>query len=185
MTQTNGPMEICEFNSRLDAFHDRELDHAAAAQVAEHVKRCPACAEALAQLQRVSGLFANDREDSAAAEVSAAELLPIHAAVDREIAARPASTVDRSFWRTAGMLGALAASVLIIASAWLWETPVPHQSIGTVASAGPAWERVATTLEVDPLPQVNADPLVDRSALADAHGDLTDWMLANLKGAHP
>jgi anti-sigma factor RsiW len=181
----SGAMDVCEFNSRLDAFHDRELDATAAAAVAEHVRHCPACADALEQLQRVSTLFSHDREESAAAEVSAAEILSIHAAVDRQIAGRSLSPVDRNFWRTAGMLSALAASVLIIASAWLWETPAARPHSGAVASAGPAWERVATTLDVDPLPQVNADPLIDRSAVADAHMDVTDWMLAKLKGAVP
>jgi anti-sigma factor RsiW len=177
-------MQPCEFNSRLDAFHDHELDAEAAAQVAEHVKHCPTCAEALERLQRVSAIFSHDRDESAAMERSAADLLPIHAAVDREIAAA-AMPVDGGFWRIAGMMGALAASVLIIASAWLLETPAARPPLGPVASTGPAWERVATTLDVDPLPQVNADPLVDHSALADAHADVTDWMLANLKGAVP
>jgi anti-sigma factor RsiW len=179
----NGVMDTCDFNSRIAAYHDGELDAAMTSRVAEHVKGCAACADTLDQLRQVSGLFSQAREQ-AAVEVSAAELRPIHDAVDREIA-RVRPTVDRNFWRTAGTLGALAASVLIVASAWLFETPAPHGPGALQISAAPAWERVATTLRVDPLPQVNADPLVDRSALADAHESVADWMLANLKGSQP
>ncbi len=175
-------MTGCGFESRLDAFHDGELNADDQARVAEHVAGCAACGDALREMQRMS-LLLGGRRDEALSEVSADELARLHAAVDRQIM-RSRFQVDPSFWRTAGVLSGLAASVLIVASAWLLETPSVRQSspsFGPVAMQQD-WERVAMTLRSDPLPYSGPEANPDQSALADAHANMTDWMLENLKG---
>jgi len=174
-------MTGCECESRLDAFHDGELGPADRAQVAGHVAKCPACAAVLQQMQRMSLLLGRGRGD-VWADVSADEMARLHGAVDREIK-RFRLQVDPSFWRTAALLSGLAASVLVVASAWLAETPPAQQATGPSAVAlQPAWERVAMTLQADPLPYAGPQASPDQSALADAHASMTDWMLENLKG---
>jgi anti-sigma factor RsiW len=174
-------MSGCEFESRLDGFHDGELGADEQARVAEHVAKCPACGAALEQMRRMSALLASGRGDGSA-DVSADEIARLHAAVDREMK-RSRFQVDRSFWRTAALLSGLAASVLIVASAWLMETPAPRQTAKLEpAVVQPAWERVAMTLQADPLPYAGPQATPDQSALADADANMTDWMLENLKG---
>jgi anti-sigma factor RsiW len=175
-------MTGCEFESRLDALHDGELSAAEQARVAEHVASCASCGGALQQMQRMS-LLLGSRRDDVSKEVSAGELARLHAAVDRQII-RARFQVDPSFWRTAGVLSGLAASVLIVASAWLMETPAARQPATALAPAAvqPDWERVAMTLRADPLPYSGPEANPDHSALADAHANMTDWMLENLKG---
>jgi anti-sigma factor RsiW len=175
-------MTGCGFESRLDAFHDGELSAAERARVAEHVAGCASCGAALQQMQQMSLLLGSRRED-VSTKVSAGELARLHAAVDRQIM-RSRFQVDPSFWRTAGVLSGLAASVLIVASAWLMETPAARQpalSLEPVALQ-PDWERIAMTLRADPLPYSGPEAMPDQSALADAHANMTDWMLENLKG---
>ena len=146
-------MNGCRIESRLDAYYDGELEAAEQARIAEHVQGCPACRMALEQMRQMSALLAGDRPD-AVHEVGASEIARIHAAVNREMN-RSAFQVDRSFWRAAVLVSGLAASVLIIASAWLMETPAPRtQPLVAVEPTAPqpAWERVAMTLQADPLP---------------------------------
>ena len=85
----------------------------------------------------------------------------------------------------AGILTGLAASVLVVASAWLWEAPAPATGRARVVFApAPAaeWERVAMTLDAGPLNGVPGPPagtdFPGRTVLADAR--LADWMLQNL-----
>ncbi len=171
----------CGTEFRLDAYHDGELDAEERSRVAEHVQGCAACAEALEQMRRMTLLLGGERH-SATEDVSQDEIARLHAAVDRE-ANRSAFQIDRSFWRTAVVLSGLAASVLIIASAWLMETPAPRTHVATQPIGPEApWERYAMTLRADPLPYAGPEANPDQSALADAHANMTSWMLDNLKG---
>lgn len=178
-------MNGCGIETRLDAFHDGELNAAERAGIAEHLQGCAVCAAALEQMQRMSVLLASDRRDVSGelilSEVGTDEIGRIHAAVDREMNGS-AFLIDRSFWRTAAVLSGLAASVLIVASAWLMETPLPRAGVA-LHPAGPlqAWERVAMGRS-DPLPYAGPAANPDQSALADAHVNMTNWMLDHLKG---
>lgn len=177
-------MNGCGNKFRLNAFHDGELDAAERARVAEHLQGCADCATALDQLQRMSTLLIGDRTETPAGNnlVDAGEIARLHAAVDHEIN-RAAFQIDRSFWRTAAVLSGLAASVLIVASAWLMETPAPRAPVALQPSiAQEPWERVAMTLRADPLPYAGPEANPDPSAMADAHMTMTNWMLDNLKG---
>ena len=51
----------CEIGPLLSPYHDGELPAARAAEVAEHVKTCPACATELDELRRLSETFASAR----------------------------------------------------------------------------------------------------------------------------
>jgi hypothetical protein len=80
------------------------------------------------------------------------------------------------------VLTALAASVLVIASAWLWDAPPADALPAPVAvMPAPEWERVAMTLDTEPLPGLGPD-VPGRTVLADAR--LAEWMLQNL-GVRP
>ena len=72
-------------------------------------------------------------------------------------------------WRLGGVLGAMAASVLIVSGVWLTQIPKPQQQ-QTARTATPPqnWERIAVNLRVDPFP-VN-----DRSQTEFAKADLTE-----------
>ena len=84
-------------------------------------------------------------------------------------------------------MAALAASVLVVASAWLWALPGqggrPPPRLATRAPAlAPAaeWERLAMNLEAEPLPG-EAPQSPERQMLADAR--LAEWVLRNLEVA--
>jgi anti-sigma factor RsiW len=174
-------MSGCNFESRLDAFCDGEMNVTKYAAFRQHLNGCTNCSATVARTERMSQLFAPMRNQSAE-KVEANEIVRLHAAVDREMN-RAVFQVDRSFWRTAGLISGLAASVLIVASAWLTETPPVQRVIGPVAPAvQPAWEEVATNLTVDPLPSVGGGVNPDASAVAAADDKVTDWILENLKG---
>lgn len=167
-------MSDCPYKFRLDALHDGELDPQERIEIESHVHNCPACGVALAEIRRMAALF----EPLKAERLSGEELARVHTAVD-EPAEGP------GVLRIASVLTGLAASVLIIGTAWLRQMPngSPNHSIVRAPTVAPAWERVAMTLQTDPLPfqpwQARAGP-----ALADAR--LADWMLEDLtvKAAH-
>jgi len=175
-------MSGCNFESRLDAFCDGEMNATDYAAFQQHLNGCAACSATVARTERVSQLFAGMREQ-AAEKVEADEIARLHAAVDREMN-RSVFQVDRSFWRTAGLISGLAASVLIVASAWLTETQPPVHFVN-----GPVTPAVQKQAELDqlalggslyPLPSAAPEALPGQPALADAD-NVTDWMLENLK----
>jgi hypothetical protein len=75
------------------------------------------------------------------------------------------------------VLGALAASILVVSSVWLMELPAPSaRPVQMVRVPAPRWERIAVTLRADPI-------LVDdNSSIQLANADFTDWMLQGLAG---
>jgi anti-sigma factor RsiW len=162
----------CDYRVCLDAFQDGELEEAAAREVERHLESCPACAEEMAEIREVSRSFGPMARDM----MSRAALARAHAAAEAA-----ASELASPLPRVAGLLTGLAASVLVVVSAWLWEAPVvrvqPPQV--EVASSAPAaeWERVAMTLDAAPSAG-EAPDVTPRPTLADAR--LADWMLRNL-----
>jgi anti-sigma factor RsiW len=171
----------CAFQLRLDAYHDGELDAAERARVEAHLSACSTCAAELAEMRALSARI------GAAAAIGAIgtdESLGMHEAVRRE-AQQARDERERSIplLRTAGMLSALAASVLIISGVWLMElrpgagmSGPSRQQVARVA-VQPEWERVAMTLRADPRPE-----LIDESRFADSphYAAEIDWMLRGL-----
>jgi anti-sigma factor RsiW len=166
-------MSDCQFQSRVEAYHDGELPAEGRRAVEEHLARCPICAEELAWLRSVSGRLPGGR----GAGLSASQLAGVHAAVDATADELVDASYPISLYRTAGTLMATAASVLIVSCVWLHELPAPVKPIQPLSVAEtPAWERVALTLRADPLPS----GFDGESYLADAR--LADWVLRGLAG---
>jgi anti-sigma factor RsiW len=162
-------MSTCPFQTSVEAYHDRDIDPHGRSVVEAHLEHCAACAAHLAWLRSVSATLAT----RPAGEITGAELHRLHDAIDASNDPYPLS-----LYRTASVLMAIAASILIVSFVWLNElSPAPGVPVpGPVAvSEVPAWERVAVTLRADPPPEVGADV-----HLADAN--LADWMVTNLSG---
>ena len=170
----------CQHRARLSAFYDGELPGHAAREVRLHVETCPWCAAELEEIRELSGAFRELAEERPPVAVLRRAREAADAAADA--AARVAVDARRAgppVLRVAGALTALAASVLVIASAWLSDAPPPNPLPPAAVSVAPApaWERVAMTLNAGPLPgEITDDP--GRTALADAR--LANWMLQNL-----
>jgi len=181
-------MSECPDQPRIDAYHDGELDADERSAVERHVATCPACAAELTWLRGVSRSFA-----TTPAGMTAAERGRLRDALDAAIDAGDSDVAyddagepesySNSLYRTAGVLSAIAASILLLSVVWLNELPSRTRpgSGNTAVAAGevPAWERVAMNLRVDPLP--NSVPGGD-AYLADAR--LADWMLQGLGTTH-
>jgi hypothetical protein len=157
-------MQDCSFQSQLSAFHDGEMDSATAERLTSHLTGCAHCTQELASFQAVSTLFAS-LPDS---RMYPLELARLHQNLDNNVSSER-STAD--FLRTAGMLSALAASILVISSVWIAEipsrpaatlspgvavvpasdSPLPNQLPAQMPAQMPPWERTALTLRVEPL----------------------------------
>ena len=169
-------MPQCDMHPRLNAYHDGELSAAQATEVATHVAGCAECADALLDMTAVSRLLGGLKDDQ---EVLPGQLAAMHRAFDDAVddsLARP----SQSFWRTAALITGLAASVLIVASTWLLETPAaaPNNTAPVVASA--PWETVAINLRADPLPYSGPASFETATAFAQADTQTADWMIENL-----
>ena len=175
-------MPDCQFQPRLEAYHDGELPPEARRAVEQHLARCEMCTAELAWLRSVSQSLSLRHTP----DLTRDQLSRLHRAIDT--AAADQTTTPESYpislYRAAAALAAIAASVLIVSCVWLNELPAgPARPTvtgpGPVAAAEvPAWERVAMTLRADPLPS----GLDAEAHLADAN--LADWMLRGL-GAAP
>lgn len=175
-------MSHCEFESKLEAWHDGELEPRDAHQMSQHLQGCPHCAAALASIRQISALFAAMRRQE---KGDAAEIVRLHEAVDREMDLKsPLQQVDPAFWRAAAVLSGLAASVLIIASAWLWDLPRGHVRQPPLVAETQPWETVAVTLRPDPLigPSGVPNDAADQTDLAEADVSAADSVLATLHG---
>jgi anti-sigma factor RsiW len=171
-------MTRCDFEqSLLSAYVDDELDPSACQRVEEHLHTCPSCAAQLQSLKNLAEAFATYPYP----DLNSTELDRLHQVLDEE--------VDAPVLRLAGSLSVVAASVLIVATAWLLELrstqPVPVASPANVTLApAPAWEQVATSLHVDaPVYGGGIGNPMDRTQLADAQ--IADWMLQGLGGPVP
>jgi len=84
--------------------------------------------------------------------------------------------------RIAGVLSGVAASVLVIGSAWLLDSPTPIAPAAQIVivpsmQGQERWENVAVNLRLDPLPITGWEP-PSREALAEAR--IADWVIQNL-----
>jgi anti-sigma factor RsiW len=116
-------------------------------EVEAHVGTCCLCAAELAEIRKLSGLIHTTAQARATADLPQRdELRRIHRAIGRTATAAN----DRPLLRIAGVFSAVAASVLIISSAWLMELPGnasvspgrSHPMIARTAFPEP-WEQVA------------------------------------------
>jgi anti-sigma factor RsiW len=105
-------MQECPFEARLSAFYDDELDADTSGRLQAHLADCPSCSASLQALRQVSRLIAS----APTRPISQMGMARLHAAAD--VAAR-----QRTVFPMAKALLAIAASVLIVGSAWLVEIP--------------------------------------------------------------
>lgn len=104
---------MCEFNdhSKLESYHDRQLDAAGRDAVERHLAGCGDCAAELAELQNISQMFA----EIPTPRLSQIALYRLHSNLDL--------LTDRGLLRLARVMTGLAASVLLLGSLWLMR---PH-----------------------------------------------------------
>jgi hypothetical protein len=161
----------CDFQSRLGAYHDGELDTVSARQVEQHLASCESCRAELQEIRELSSLA----ETVGAEGISPIGVARVHQMIDAE--------AGSSVLRIAGLLTGLAASALVIGSAWLWETPQSRTSGQEIVVINPLGEpdmTLAMTLEPSaPLPHSPWE-VRDQQMLADAR--LADFMVEGLTG---
>jgi anti-sigma factor RsiW len=165
-------MNDCTFQPLIGLYHDGELDAVRRETLREHLSACTHCSDELASLQKLSAHIRCVVEPP----IDPAEAARLHQAVQLA-----ADSEGRSLplLRTAGLLTALAASVLIISGVWLMDMKLAGApgslAAGPARKLAPEWERVATTLHADPTPG-----LVDDSLFAPRFASTVNWILEDL-----
>ena len=119
-------MSECDRMREVSAYYDGELSPEESRRLETHVAQCAGCAAELQALGRLSGLL----RDAASSTVPPETLARLRGA------ARVAQVVP-----LARRLTALAASILVACTMWMWSTAGRGPAMG---SAG--WEVVAMTL---------------------------------------
>jgi anti-sigma factor RsiW len=161
-------MTSCGQQHLLEAYHDGELDADARVRFETHLQTCASCAAELDRLRAASEPLRRLRAE----RLSPQQLEAIHQRLEGVTAEDDSRTM-----RLAATMAVLAASVMLIGLAWLRVlTPAPQTPVRTISSSPPpsdrAWERVAMTLQPDPL---SLPATGDQTA-----GLMADWMLVNL-----
>jgi len=161
-------MSACQFETLLDAYHDGELNARESDRLARHVRACRDCDTELREMRRLSGLLADLRPRG----ITPIQRERLHESVDGK--------ASEPILRIVKFMAAAAASILIVASAWLWELPRPARPIaqGPTTVVTPEWQHVAMTLEGDPPPDAFPETRF-------AGGKFTDWMIEALNEKHP
>lgn len=162
-------MNECPFQSRLSAFHDHELDAETAAKIAAHLATCPQCSQMMQGIAAVSRLFSG----ASTPQLSQLGMARLHATADAA-ARRP--DLAPSVFPLARALLAVAASVLVIAGAWLYEAPPQTQGVprDVVIPVKPEaeWEKLARGGKPDfPMETGNETGVA-----------FSKWMIESLKG---
>ena len=103
-------MATCEYERHLSAFHDGELPAGLAAEMERHLEACQACRDELRRLKGISSFI------SASVDT---QYVPDEAMRQWRGCVRPAR--DQTVLRMTHMLSAVAAAVLILCSAVLWQ----------------------------------------------------------------
>jgi hypothetical protein len=143
----------CEHVCKVGAYHDGELSATEMRRLEEHMQGCRVCADELAGLRALSGLFAAARTPVLSAEAVAR--------LHRSVGAVP----ERAAMRLAGVLTAVAAAVLATCSVWIWQgggasTPQQAQTLD--------WETAAV------------GAVADGSSGSDSEVRFAEWIVADL-----
>jgi anti-sigma factor RsiW len=151
----------CGFDEQLEAYHDGELSAAQASALEAHLPTCPTCSQRLAELAQMSNLFA-------AAPIPHLSQISLH-----RLHHKVADEMDRGLVRLAWTLSAVAAVIMVVASAWLMRienTPAAAPII--TAQAAPPWAGVPASVEIEVVSREAATPvatwyLADASSRSD------------------
>jgi hypothetical protein len=154
----NELMSTCPNSQQISAYHDGELDAAARQEVGRHLSQCAACARELEDFGAMSGIFAS----AARPRLSQMSLYRIHNKAD--------SVMDEGLVRTARMLSAIAACVLVTASAALMlRGSQPAQNREELSTTAPPWVDIAVPSD-RPSTVANSTPAAA-------------WYLANIRNS--
>jgi len=168
-------MSQCQFQSKIAAFHDGELDQAASKEVEQHLAECKDCREELQGLRQVTVAMS----DFDPGDITQIELARLHRQIDK---ADEGSLVRFSI----GLVG-LAASVLIISLAWIGQGPTQPSPIVRGVTHVQEWERLARGEA--PRAPWNQDGsglrLPDTGVATGPDRDTIDWMLNGLQPPIP
>ena len=121
-------MNTCEFETRLNAYHDNELSPADRAMVEQHLNSCADCRVALAEMAEVSAVFASN----VPAGLSQIGQHRLHKNVDRQL--------ERGLVRLSWALSGIAAAIVVVGSIWLQQAGgnvmyLPSESVAMVPDA--------------------------------------------------
>jgi len=119
-----------------------------------HLAQCPDCAAVLEQLRSMSRLFA----DSEVPRLSQISMRRVHRRVE--------SVMDEPLVRTARILSAIAAAVLIVGSFWLVRVGGMGRSMATQVSSTPPWAGIAASPDAE-MTMVSASTPAAQWYLAD------------------
>ena len=168
-------MSQCTYQSSLAAYHDGQMPPERVRELERHLPSCAACSAELRDLSQLSQLLGTARPEGNRPD----ELARAHAAVEET---EHSGIENRGVMRLIVGLSAVAASVLIISGAWLYDAPQPtslqisqHQPV-----AEQAWERWASAGPI--ASPINAPPA--GMALRDDRNfqDTVDWMIVGMGG---
>jgi anti-sigma factor RsiW len=168
-------MSQCQFQSKIAAYHDGELDQAASKDVELHLAECNQCREELQELRQVTAAMA----DFDPGDITQIELARLHREIDN---ADEGSLVRFSV----GLVG-LAASVLIISLAWIGQGVTSSGPIPAPVGNRPPWEGIALGEQPrPPLIQDGSGPrLPDTGVATGPDRDTIEWMLNGLQPPIP
>jgi anti-sigma factor RsiW len=126
-------MNRCPTSDELSAYYDGRLD-GRRESIAGHIAECAACSLEIARLGALSGLLAA----MARPQLSQIVRHRLHDKIDL--------AMERGLIRFGWSLSGIAASVLIVGSAWLMHV---GSTVRQTAEAAPPWLGVATTTDTD------------------------------------
>jgi len=149
-------MTNCPSSEKLEAYYDDELAGEARLAIERHLSECAQCEAALARLRAISSAFG--AEEPKLSQISRHRL---HLKVDQLLT--EGRTIERGLARIAWMLSGMAASVLLIGSAWLARAKDAPQA------APPPWVGVASL----------TSDTTDASARDAAATPAAEWYLAS------
>jgi anti-sigma factor RsiW len=149
-------MANCEFDEKIAAYHDGELDAQERAAVEAHLAQCAGCRQSLDQLRAMSGLLVSVEQP----RLSQIARYRLHQKVG--------AAMERGLLRLAWTMSGIAASVLLLASVWLMR--VNANAITQAPAEAPPWVSVALASSRDPVVRDAASPAA-QWYLADASGN--------------
>ena len=136
-------MNECERAQLRSAYHDGELPAAARAEFEEHLRQCPDCAAELAHLRKLSRLLGRMSEPRISSQV-----------LDR-LHRGAADASGAGIWRITKVVSAVAATVLLVCSVWMWQLSAATGKPGEV----PQWERSALRQDEPPAAETGGEQL--------------------------
>jgi len=147
-------MDSCPNSIQVNAYHDGELSGTQRSAFEQHLARCVPCQAELAQIRRLSAV------------ISAAPARRMNTQVRQNLYALAPEVGQVVYLRIAEWTTALAASVLIAASVWIFYSRPQPQASGAVADAvTPVLLYPPTSHDASEMPE---DP------------QLVDWVNVNL-----